>query len=214
MKKSNYKRYYSYSRLWQYLKDPQEYYRKYIMGMWDPPNQYMALGSIFALAYADPKFDVEDAILNPKKYIKDLPNDIVYTPDFVRIMKQALIHPEIIRLPKHQCEQSIRIQSKICPVMSKTDGFDEKKMLIIENKYGSCWNEERANSEDQITFYAWIAWLKYGVIPVVRVQTFDKKSGKLAAFNVIKHKTNFAPLEEKIEYAYKGIISQDWEIKK
>lgn len=210
---NNYKRYYSYSALWTYLKNPQEYYRKYILGMWDPPNDKMLLGTIFAMCYKNKNIDVNDIVLNPTKYIKDVPKEIVYTPDKARIMKQALATPQFIRLPKEQCEQSIRIESKICPIMSKTDGFDPERMLIIENKYGSCWTEERANSEDQITFYAYVAWLKYGKIPLVRVQTFNRDNGKFAAFNVKKFKTNFKPLEEKIEYSYKGIISKCWETK-
>ena len=42
------KGHYSYSKLWCYIKDPQEYYRNYVLKMKDAPSGPMVLGRMFS----------------------------------------------------------------------------------------------------------------------------------------------------------------------
>ena len=207
--------YFSYSRLWCYLKDPKEYFNRYVLGVSEPPNEYMVLGTIFARAYAEPSFDWKAALVNPRLADKRAPETITFTSDYARVMEKVLNHPKMFRLDPRLCEQTVKVQGKVCKLQAKHDGRDEKfvksNVLIIENKYGSCWTEQRANEEDQITFYSYVDWLLTGKIPLVKVQTADRKSGRVESFEVIKTKEQFAPLEDKIEHAYRGIINEVYE---
>jgi len=213
------KTFYSYSRLWSYIRDPQQYYRNYILKMKDPPSAPMILGRIFSDAYAglteinDKNFTFQEAIINPKRFYPDTPDDIFFKPDKVRIMKTAFEDKNLYRLPPKFCEQSVFAESKICPLMAKHDGRIKKddKVLIVENKFGNPWNEERANSEDQITFYSYVDYLLTGLIPKIRVQSVNTNTGKVLVFEVKKTKEQFTPLEEKIDFAYQGIIAERWE---
>lgn len=212
-KTTPFKTYYSYSRLWCWLRDPQQYYRQYVLKMKDEPTDKMILGSIFSDAYADPKFDYRAALVKPQKFYTPCPPNLTFTPDFARNMEKALSHKKMLRLPKNMCEQTIKVESKICPLLAKHDGRDAKgkNVLIIENKYGTPWTEEKANTEDQITFYAYVDYLTTGKIPLIRLQSVNSKNGEVVAFEVNKTKEQFVPLEEKIAYAYNGIIKEVYE---
>ena len=226
------KGYYSYSKLWCYLKDPQEYYRNYVLGQKDPPSAPMILGRVFSEIYAGfdsklggvcelnfkgekkLKYTIEKMIENPQKYFPDIPKEIAFRPHMVRIINTALKDKNLFRLPMKYCEQAVYVNSKICPLGAKHDGRIKKdgKVLIVENKFGRPWTEERANEEDQITFYSYVDYLFTGVIPTVRLQSINSSTGKVLSFTTRKKtKADFAALEEKIEYAYKGITNEVYE---
>lgn len=209
----NKKDHFSYSRLWCWLRDPQQYYRQYVLGIQDPSNDRMVLGSIFSDAYADKEFDFRAALIKPQKYYKNCPENLTFTSDYARIMEKALNHRNLLRLPKSMCEQKVYVESKICPLMAKHDGRDDKgkNVLIIENKYGTPWTEQKANTEDQITFYSYVDWLLTGKIPLVRLQSVNKKNGEVQAFEVYKTKKDFQILEEKINYIYQNIMAGVYE---
>lgn len=209
------KTYYSYSRLWTYLRDPEEYYRKYVQGFWDPPTAKMLLGTIFSDAYSERKkaetgiaFDWREALKHPEKYYKNVPEGTFFTPDFERVMDTALNHPKLVRLPSFLCEQTIRVESKICPLLAKNDGFNPKAMLVVENKYGMPWTEDRVESDDQLTFYSYVGYLLKGEIPKIRLQSINRNNGQVVPFETKRKKAQFKPLEEKIEFAYKGITNE------
>lgn len=229
------KTYYSYSRLWKYLRDPEEYYRHYVLKLKEPPNENMVLGTLFASAYSGQrfadtnpklKFNLKDALINPQKYVKNCPDGITFTSDKLRVMENVLKDKKLVKFKAKHCEQTVLVESKICPLQAKHDGRNEKfkgtlkdevgeiklnrETLIIENKYGTPWNEERANTEDQIIFYAYVDFLATGNIPWIRVQTADRKTGRINVFNVKVSKAQFIALEKKIEYAYNGIINKVW----
>lgn len=203
----------SYSRLWTYIKDPQDYYLKYVIGVPFIPSEPMVKGSIFSEAYADPKFDWKAALINPRKVLDDdkIPETLTFTSDNVRIFERALSSKDLLRLPPKQCEQSVYVQSKICKLMMKNDGYNPETFLVVENKFGKPWDKERANTEDQMTFYAYCSYLQLGKIPLVRVQSINSKTGEVKVFEVQKTKQQFEPLEEKIEYAFKGILNEAYE---
>ncbi len=219
------KDHYSYSKLWTYLRSPEEYYRNYVLKQKDPPSAPMILGRMFSDIYATydlkkdqgeaegKKFKLADLILNPRNYYKDTPENIYFRPDKIEIIKAALSDKNLYRLAPKYCEQNVFVQGKVCGLGAKHDGRIKvkDKTLIVENKFGNPWTEERANEEDQITFYAYCDWLLTGIIPTVRVQSVNGKTGQVLAFTVRKTKKAFAPLEEKIEFAWKGIRAEKWE---
>jgi hypothetical protein len=159
------------------------------------------------------KCTLSDLILNPKKFYKDTPDNIYLRPDKIQIIERAMVDKNLYRLPPKYCEQSVFVQGKICGLGAKHDGRITKagKTLIVENKFGNPWTEERANEEDQITFYAYCDYLLTGIIPTVRVQSVNGKTGNVLAFTVRKTKKAFSPLEDKIEFAFKGITNEVYE---
>lgn len=214
------KGYYSYSKLWCYIKDPQDFYTKYILKIKDPPSGPMVLGRMFSDIYAGLtringlKYTVDDLILTPHKYYPDTPKEINFRPDMIRIVNTALKDKNLFRLPPKYCEQEVYVTGKVCNLGAKHDGRIKKdgKVLIVENKFGGPWTEDRANEEDQITFYSYVDYLFTGIIPTVRLQSVNSKTGKVLAFTTKKKtKADFNQLEEKIEYAYKGIINEKYE---
>lgn len=204
------KTYYSYSRLWKYLRDPAEYYRGYVLGMWDPPTDKMVLGSIFAEAFADPKFPLEKALIAPQKFIRGCPAGISFTPNYRRVIEGVLANESFLTCAPEEAEQAIYVEGPLCPLMGKFDGKRESIDLLIENKFGTPWTEERAHTDDQVAFYSYIYWLKFNKIPKVLLQTVDRESGRIKKYLVEKTEKDFDPLKEKIELAYNGIQAKDW----
>ncbi len=206
--------YYSYSRLWCYLRDPEEYYTKYVMGLWDPPNPKMLLGTIFSDAYSQREFSEKDpslaydwklALKHPEKYYKSVPEGITYTLDYERKMNNALESQNMVQAKRKECEQTILLDLENLSLQAKNDAYVESKNLVIENKYGILWNEERVNTDDQLTFYSYVVFKKFGKIPIVRLQSVNSANGSVQAFEISKKEKEFEELEKKIMYAYNGI---------
>ncbi len=211
------KTYYSYSRLWCYLRDPEEYYRKYHLKLYDTPTPKMLLGSIFSDAYSKREraetginFNWKLALKYPKEYYRQVPPNLTFTSDYERVMEKALNHPKLVIAPPKDCEQTLYTESPICPLQAKNDAFRTSELLLIENKYGAPWNEERVAEDDQLTFYSYVPWLLYKKIPKGILQSINARTGEVNVFEFKRKKEDFKALIEKIKYAYEGIIAEEF----
>jgi hypothetical protein len=200
--------------LWQWLNSPEDYYTKYVLGLFEPPSPKMLLGTIFSDAYSglsrsqkDPNlpYDWRLALKYPQNYYKDAPDHLTYTSDYERKMEKALKHPELVQAESSNCERTILVETDICSLQAKNDAYIPSQNLVIENKYGMPWTKERVNLHDQLTFYSYVVYLKHGKIPLVRLQSVNSANGEVKAFEIKKKKKDFVELRKKIKYAYEGI---------
>lgn len=203
------KNYISFSQLRLYLENPREYYEQYFLG-----KDFMAemresdlsrwekirLGSIFQEAWWNPLFNWRRAL------DKDH-----FTPDKERIIETALKQKNLLRLPAKMCEQSYRMDFKDIPLLIKPDGFDPKKKLLIENKFGTPRNQEWADEDLQISFYSLGIKLKWGFIPKVVCQSVSDKSGSVKAFKTQRKAGDLKHCQELIKVAVNGIHNKIWE---
>ena len=145
-----------------------EFYSQYFIGRVDKATPKMTLGKIFQEAWSDPKYN----------YIKAL-RDAGFTSNYARIVKTALEHEQTVRLPKRKCEKKLIVQGLGLnwPVMGIFDGDDEDAQLIVENKFGAPWNQERVDSHRQLTWYAMVCKIKRRYIPKLLLQSFNSKNG-------------------------------------
>lgn len=165
--------------------DPLEWYQQYYVARVDKQTDPMTLGKIFQLAWSDPKFD----------YAKALKKE-GFTSDKARIIKQALNNPEVIRLPKKLTEKEIVVQGRglTYPILAQLDGEDQISHLIVENKFGMVWKQERLDTGEywladgprkglcrdrQKTWYMLAFYLKYRKKPKFLLQSFNGKNGQL-----------------------------------
>ncbi len=208
---------YSYSRLWCYLRNPEEYYRKYVLKLYDTPSPKMLLGSIFSDAYSQReqaetgiKFDWKEALKSPKDYYKQVPPNLTFTSDYERKMEKALRHPKLVKVSPEFCEQTILVDSPICPLQAKNDAFIPKEFLIVENKFGAPWTSQRVQEDDQLSFYSYVPWLVHGKIPGGVLQSINSSTGEVQTFNFQRTLEDFIPLIQKIRYAYDGIQNEEF----
>ena len=132
------KGYLSWSQLSLFEKDPNLYYQVYIEGLNQFRTKYLELG---------------------KRMAEDLERgfDEEHDPLFEMI---------IVFLPSYpEREYEVRGVFDNIPLLGKLDGWNEKTMTIGEYKTGKKWTQAMADNTGQLTFYAFLIWLKYGKLP-------------------------------------------------
>lgn len=145
----------------------------------------MTRGKIFQLAWADPKYNYNKALY-----------DEGFTSDNTRIVRQALDNDDVIRLPKKLTEKELIVQGRglKIPILAQFDGKDTNAHLVIENKFGVAWDQERLDTgvywldkkkrdglkrDRQKEWYMLVYYLKYHKKPKYLLQSFNGKNGKL-----------------------------------
>ena len=139
----------SSSQFLSYERDPRQFFIEYVLGARRKPSKPMMIGLAFSELYADRNFDVASYLAENK-----IPRRII-----------SLLRNAVVRFPIcKDCEYELIGDFKGWKFRATLDGFAEPD--IIENKTGQTeWTQERADTNDQITFQAWAYWKKYGVPP-------------------------------------------------
>jgi len=160
--------YLSYSAFELYQTDPMEFYQQYFIGRIDRTTPKMTLGKIFQEAWSNPKYD----------YVTELKNE-GFTSNQARIITTALGHKQTVQLPKSKCEKKHTVigEGLNYPILGIFDGDDEAAQLVVENKFGAPWNQQRVDSHRQLTWYALIVKIKRGYIPKLLLQSINSKTG-------------------------------------
>jgi hypothetical protein len=159
--------YLSYSAWDLYNRDPMAYFQQYYVGRVDKPTLKMTLGKIFQEAWCDPKYD----------YIAEL-RRVGFTSDYERIMKTALEHPQLVRLPKKNTEKKYTVTGHGLkyPIMAIYDG-EGVPPILVENKFGAVWNERRVRESKQLVWYSLVYLIKRGKLPKILLQSVNSKNG-------------------------------------
>lgn len=80
-----------------------------------------------------------------------------------RIEAETDFLPEVPRLGGFQHKIHVKIGSVDC--IGFLDDFSEEQKILIERKTGKKWDFKRANTHGQLTMYASMIYLKYGIRP-------------------------------------------------
>ena len=159
-----------------------EWYMQYMVARVEKEGEPLTLGKIFQQAMCDKKFDYAKAL-----------KEAGFNSDKERIFKRALENRTIVRLPKKNTEKKIIVKGRGLnyPILAQFDGIDTDITLIVENKFGCVWTQQRVDDgifydetrtkrqDRQITWYILAYYIKYGVMPRFLLQSFNGKNGAL-----------------------------------
>lgn len=135
-----------------YLRDPAQFYTEYVMGLSRPRSKAMIRGIAFSEAYADPAFDLA-------AYLK---TEDAFDERIVGRFTRALRVLE--RAPEREAELFGVVGD--WKLRATLDGLDRDCYEIIENKTGAVeWTQPRVDTDQQLTFQAFVLRLALGVPP-------------------------------------------------
>lgn len=126
--------------------------------------------------------------------------------------------------PRREVEMlaTVKVDKKSVVLLGRIDGYDPKKHLIVDDKTGSVpWTQARVDSNEQLTFYAFIYWVKKKRIPKLRLHWIEveltankegwrdiiRPTGRVETFETTRTVKDFVVLMNKIQKRYRGIIS-------
>jgi len=140
--------YLSYSQKVLFDNDPDMYRQVYFEGKTLPVNKYMRFGRLFA-----------DIMESDEKTSGTLELVRVFAP----------------REPKQ--EYKIKVNADGIPLFGILDQFNpySKPKRIREDKTGKKWTQRMVDKNEQLTFYAYMVYLKYGKIPDLFLDWFKTK---------------------------------------
>lgn len=169
--------YISFSQLKLWETDPDEYYRRYVLGEKWEGNKYTEFGSKLAQALESNK-PCDDMGL---EHIR------LFIPNFVA--REFKIEAEILGVP----------------ILAKLDGFDPKKFEIDEVKTGKAWSQRRVDEDDQLTFYSLACFQKYRKQPsIIRLhwaKTIEDEEGNVKATGELKTFITGRAIPQQLELA-------------
>lgn len=194
--------YISHSQFWLFEKDPMAYYEQYFVARVDEPTPKMTFGKIFQEAWSDKKYNWRKAL-----------QDGGFTSDKVRVIENALSHPDAVRLPKSKTEIKITVDHPKVghPLLSIMDGLELDKKKITENKMGVWWSQKTVDESTQLTWYLMSCYLKYGKMFTLLLQSFNANNGIPHVFKVKRSKADFDALVERINSMITRIEAGDFE---
>ncbi len=166
------RKYISWSQFWLYSNSPQKYFEQYVLELKQEPTKKMLFGRIFSDAYENRGNDKYD----PCKVLRREG----FTTDYERVMKNALSQLPLIK--GEECERTFEIENEPFNLLGKFDGVVESKNLIIENKTGATWTQQRADEAEQLTFYGLVYYLTTGKNPKMILNSVRASDGKVFTF--------------------------------
>lgn len=121
--------------------------------------------------------------------------------------------PDYPRL-EHVMTAEVLIDKQNVVLLGRFDGVDLRRHIIGDDKTGLKWTQERADKEEQFTFYSYIYWLNKKVIPRVRVCWIETvvrdgevvATGKIETFETTRTVQDFINLQGKVNKRWRGII--------
>ena len=136
-----------------YEDDPEKFYLKWVMGVRGEDSLAMQIGRLFSAKYADRSIDADTML-----------KEIGCKPDFVKMFDQAVTKLPVLK--GGHPEYPLVCEYRGWEFRATLDDYVGKSFVVIENKTGQVvWDQERANTSDQVTFQAWVHWVKHGVAP-------------------------------------------------
>jgi len=130
--------YLSYSQMQLYLKDPQLFYQCYIEGLQQFRTDRLILGKRMATALENGFDEQRDPMIEMV---------MTFMPSY----------------PLREYEMNGVFEG--IPLKGKLDGFDKEGLRIGEYKTGVKWTQGMVDCHGQLTFYALLVKLNYGVLP-------------------------------------------------
>ena len=130
--------YLSWSQLWLWEHDKEEYKRHYFQGLKKyEDNPKMKFGKSFAES-RERNESCEDPLA-----------------ELARIFTPSMPTKEVEIIAWLILDNQIKVK-----LLGKPDGFDRKSLTLVEDKTGRNWTQRMVDTHGQITFYALIIWLE------------------------------------------------------
>jgi hypothetical protein len=120
-------------------------------------------------------------------------------------------------------EYTLEVTCDACPLLAKLDGYDPQQRHIGEYKTGKLWSQRRVDQDGQLTFYAYVHYLKFNTIPaqialhwVQTGRNADDEltiTGKLETFYTTRKMEDFLDIHGRIKRAWEGIgkmAEEEW----
>lgn len=175
----------SSSQFLLYEDSPAEFYVKYVLGAKKQGSLAMTKGRIFAAAYKDRKLDyayfLREAGCNQK---------------FIDLFGKALAKFPVLRGGHPELPMIAKISG--WGFRATLDDYLAVNKTVIENKTGAIpWTKWRADESDQITFQAWVHWIKTGEPPsVIILNWWNTKQTNYADVQSFKTQRTVKQLKE------------------
>lgn len=136
-----------------YEEDPASFYLKWVMGVRGEDSVPMQIGRIFSAKYADRSLDAGACL-----------KEIGCKTDFIKMFETAVARLPVLK--GGHPEYPLVCEYRGWQFRATLDDYVGASFVVIENKTGqTVWDQERANISDQVTFQAWVHWVKHGVAP-------------------------------------------------
>jgi hypothetical protein len=188
--------YLSYSQIRMYWEDPKTYWRNYVLGIRDEPNQPMKWGKIVHRAIAEKDYDYASTISHNG-----------FTSDRIRVLNKVLdeIHKHLQHVVAYEREFNFP-NHKPCGILGIMDAIT--KTGFYEFKTGSGWNQKRVDEDDQLTFYSLLWKSATGKPPKIIKLIHISDTGRITILRTKRTLKDLANIQEIIEKTYSG-ISED-----
>jgi len=194
------KRHFSFSQFNLYKQDPQAYFEKYVLGIEQITTPKMMKGKIFSEAFADRKYDFKKALIDNGFKQKDC-----------EVMAKALA--SIPDIGKKNCEVEIRVDNGEMDLLGYFDGLLKDVAHLIENKFGEwVYTQAIVDEMEQLTFYAMLYWLKYGVPPRrISLLWVNARTGVVLQFDTKRSVKQIKEFKKLVDYVQQCVVVGKYE---
>ena len=163
---------FSFSQYALYCRSPAEYFKRYVVGVEEPPTLPMILGKICHQAIEKPRLKWKAELIASG-----------FTPNYATGIEKA-----VAALPKTGMREKkleapfpkFLHDGKPVKLIGYADGYHPN--LIHEWKTGRAWNQQRVDESEQLTMYALIHRLTTGDIPKFVLAHINLPNGKVTLF--------------------------------
>lgn len=180
-----------------YEKSPEDFYVKYVLGAKKQGSLAMTKGRIFSAAYADRTLDYAYFL-----------REAGCKQKFIDLFGKALAKFPVLKGGQPELAMIAKISG--WGFRATLDDYLKTSQTVIENKTGEVeWSQERADLSDQITFQAWVHWIKLGVVPKeIILNWWNTKQKNYADVRTFKTKRTVKQVKEfegRIGWVVQGI---------
>ncbi len=179
-------RYISYSEFscfYEYGKE--EYFKRYILGIQEPPTEPLIFGSIVHSVLSDDNYKWEEEIKKLTKFPQET---------YVRIIKK--ISSSVPRFKEQ--EKSLFINLPEFDLYAGIDGVNPGETLAEYKTGKQFWTQEKADEHDQITHYILCWKLETGEHLPCRLISINSANGKHKEFYTYRTKEQLDEWMEKL----------------
>lgn len=172
------------------LRDPQEYYDRYFLGIKPEEPDHLKVGKIFHSIPLDPDWREEMKSQGVQAYIKTCEKYAEYT-----------------ELPNQEEEITAVYDSKFGPVelIAYLDGHEPDIIYDLKTSPYRIWDRKKLQESGQFKLYSLLYYAIFGIIPEVRIRSFklpqDPAKSRMAVLAHTHKLRDILAVQQKIEQA-------------
>lgn len=115
---------------------------------------------------------------------------------------------------EHQMEATLTWKDlQQCTMHGKFDGYDPRKRLIADDKttYSTkgkahVWTQKEVDELEQLTWYAYIFWKKFGTLPRLELNWYNRNTNQIKTFRTVRTVKDFLKLNVEIKKTWREIL--------